>query len=176
VRLSNTRLIRVDMRSASGALFRHCRITPGCESLAPGAFVSQPENPMPQSAPTFRSAHRAAFDPTPSYEQRRGSARRRGYGSAWDRAARAFRSRYPLCLGCQAVGRTATCELVDHVIPHGGDEHLFWDEVNWQPACAWHHDVVKQQLERRYRAGRLAASALRLNSAEAKALTLRLDP
>lgn len=51
-----------------------------------------------------------------------------------------------------------------------------WDRDNWQPACRWHHDVVKQQLEVRWRAGSLPASALRLDSREAAALTRDLDP
>jgi hypothetical protein len=39
-----------------------------------------------------------------------------------------------------------------------------WDQSNWQPACAWHHDVVKQQLELRYTDGKACASDLRLDS------------
>jgi 5-methylcytosine-specific restriction endonuclease McrA len=29
----------------------------------------------------------------------------------------------------------------DHVVPHGGDERLFWDEDNWAPTCKPCHDT-----------------------------------
>jgi len=31
--------------------------------------------------------------------------------------------------------------IVDHVIPHRGDQELFWDTSNWQPLCKRCHDV-----------------------------------
>jgi len=81
---------------------------------------------------------------------------------------------HPLCIGCVAVGRLTAVEVTDHIVPHRGDPTLFWDETNWQSACAWHHDVVKSRLERDFDAGRLPASALRLDSAQAQALTRHL--
>ena len=30
--------------------------------------------------------------------------------------------------------------LLDHIIPHRGDQKLFWDEQNWQPLCKDCHD------------------------------------
>ena len=54
------------------------------------------------------------------------SAARRGYGSAWQKASRQFlRDVQP---------------LVDHIIPHRGDEKLFWDQENWQGLCKRCHD------------------------------------
>lgn len=38
--------------------------------------------------------------------------------------------------------------VVDHVIPHEGDEVLFWDESNWQSLCKTCHDSAKQTLEK----------------------------
>jgi 5-methylcytosine-specific restriction enzyme A len=133
---------------------------------------------MPNAAPMFRASGDAGTASTsePGYEQRRGSARARGYGPAWDRASASHRALHPLCVGCEAVGRVAVCDVVDHVVPHKGDAGLFWDEGNWQVACRWHHDVVKQQLERAWGDGELPASALRLDGPQAIALTLRLDP
>lgn len=52
----------------------------------------------------------------------------------WRTAKAEFLRRYPCCVVC---GSSAT--VVDHVIPHRGDESLFWDESNWQPLCAAHH-------------------------------------
>lgn len=126
---------------------------------------------MPHAAPSFRP-----FASEPAADQRRGSARARGYGAAWDKASLAHRAANPLCLGCAAVGRTVACHVVDHVIPHKGNMALFWDKGNWQVACTWHHDQVKQQLELAYVRGEITADGLRLDSTAAKALTMALDP
>jgi 5-methylcytosine-specific restriction endonuclease McrA len=37
---------------------------------------------------------------------------------------------------------------VDHIIPHRGDDRLFWDRSNWQALCAHHHNSNKQRLDR----------------------------
>lgn len=39
--------------------------------------------------------------------------------------------------------------VVDHIIPHRGDQKLFWDRGNWQPLCEHHHNV-KTMTEDRY--------------------------
>jgi 5-methylcytosine-specific restriction protein A len=49
---------------------------------------------------------------------------------------------------CLARGRTTAATVVDHKIPHKGDQVLFWDQANWQSLCADDHDRHKQQLER----------------------------
>ena len=30
--------------------------------------------------------------------------------------------------------------VVGHIIPHRGNQKLFWDEKNWQPLCKDCHD------------------------------------
>lgn len=83
-------------------------------------------------------------------DQRRGSARARGYSARWERRARAFKGSYPLCgmrpcgkppvmSQCRDEGRVTAAAHVDHVIPHRGDDALFWDEDNWQSLCAACH-------------------------------------
>ncbi len=37
--------------------------------------------------------------------------------------------------------------VVDHVVPHRGDEALFWDRSNWQTLCQKHHSRDKQREE-----------------------------
>jgi 5-methylcytosine-specific restriction protein A len=101
----------------------------------------------------------------------RPSARQRGYTPAWDRAASAYKAQHPLCLGCSAVGRAEPTTVVDHIIPHKGDQALFWDQANWQPACAWHHDSIKAQLEHLYATGRATVDDLRLDSPKAQQLS-----
>lgn len=81
----------------------------------------------------------------------RRSAYSRGYTKRWSRAAKAFRVRYPLCgmrpnheppvmSLCDQFERSTAATLVDHVIPHRGNEVLFWDESNWQSMCADCHN------------------------------------
>lgn len=111
-----------------------------------------------------------------SYERDRGSARRRGYGTRWEKAAATFKQRNPRCLGCAAVGVTTRTDAVDHVEPHKGDQAKFWNSSMWQSACTWHHSVIKQQLERMYEAKEIAQSELWLNSATAQKLSRRQRP
>lgn len=57
----------------------------------------------------------------------------------------------PLCRTCAKAGRVTAATIADHVIPHRGDERLFFegelqslcDEAPWR--C---HSKVKQQAER----------------------------
>ena len=54
----------------------------------------------------------------------------------WTKASREFLSQHPVCVRC---GAPATA--VDHIIPHRGDESLFWDSGNWQPLCFKCHQL-----------------------------------
>ncbi len=60
----------------------------------------------------------------------------RGYGGAWQRARKGWLAKHPLCVACKAQGRVVEATDVDHIVPHRGDMHLFWDsENNWQSLC-----------------------------------------
>lgn len=37
--------------------------------------------------------------------------------------------------------------VVDHIVPHRGDERLFWDEANLQAVSKAYHDAEKQAVE-----------------------------
>lgn len=132
---------------------------------------------MPSRPKVFRAQHQ----PTPQqskaeYEQRRGSARERGYGHRWDQTSAGFKRRHQLCLGCEAVGRVTATTTTDHVVPHKGNMAIFWDASRWQPACDWHHSAVKQQLEGMFERGEITEADLWLNSAAAMRLTIALTP
>jgi 5-methylcytosine-specific restriction protein A len=75
----------------------------------------------------------------------RPSASVRGYGSRWRRARLSFLARHPLCASCQGQGRLEPAAVVDHVVPHRGDQRLFWDQSNWAPACKRCHDAKTAQ-------------------------------
>ncbi len=92
------------------------------------------------------TAVRGRLTPAPSPASggvSRRSAGARGYTVRWERKSKAFRRRHPLCRGCEAAGRVEATTVTDHVIPHTHGSPRFWDQDWWQPACKWHHDVVK---------------------------------
>lgn len=72
--------------------------------------------------------------------QQRKNAAARGYDARWRKARLAFLRRHPLCAACEKQGRVVAALVVDHKIPHRGDERLFWDQSNWQPLCKDCHD------------------------------------
>lgn len=132
---------------------------------------------MAKKPRTLRPSHLGALAHSKAeYEHRRGSARQRGYTVEWDRASAAFKCEHPLCLGCHAVGRVTIATVVDHAEPHRGDMVKFWDRGQWQSACKWHHDVVKQHLERLFASGSIGVDDLRLDSATAQRVTRLMMP
>lgn len=75
-----------------------------------------------------------------AYDQRRGSSSSRGYGRRWEKARMSFLASNPLCVRCKEAGRIERATVVDHIIPHKGDETLFWDRAgNWQSLCVACH-------------------------------------
>lgn len=83
------------------------------------------------------------------HREYRGSARQRGYDSRWDKARRSYLVSHPLCVMCKSDGSLVPATVVDHRVPHRGDQSLFWDVNNWQALCRRHHDSVKQSEEYR---------------------------
>ena len=73
----------------------------------------------------------------------------RGYGYRWQQARERFLRSHPLCVMCKAEGLLTVATIVDHIVPHRGDQERFWDETNWQPLCATHHSKDKQREEGR---------------------------
>lgn len=68
------------------------------------------------------------------------SASARGYGRRWQKASKAFLRAHPLCEECMKQGRYTRATVVDHIVPHRGDQKLFWDQGNWQALCKRCHD------------------------------------
>lgn len=73
----------------------------------------------------------------------------RGYDHRWRKARAIYLRAHPLCCYCEREGRLTPATVVDHVVPHRGDERLFWREDNWQPLCRRCHDGVKAREESR---------------------------
>lgn len=101
--------------------------------------------------------------PRKERDQRRGSSCERGYDAWWQRQRAAHLMAHPLCVCCKANGVVRTARVVDHVVPHRGDEALFRDPANRQSLCDECHNTIKATLERRYDAGEIGASELRLD-------------
>ena len=94
---------------------------PGCPELVP-------------SGPKYCDKHKAAHPE----ESRPASGR--GYGSRWQKARKQYLESHPLCVMCMKEGQFRKATVVDHIVPHRGDERLFWDRENWQSLCKEHHD------------------------------------
>ena len=111
---------------------------------------------MPLRAPRICSCgHRVAYGVRCMCQQRmraeadkrRPNAQQRGYDARWQRESKEFlalpQNQYCAC-GC---GRVAN--MVDHILPHRGDQRLFWNRANWQPmASSPCHSSRKQRIER----------------------------
>lgn len=78
----------------------------------------------------------------------RASANERGYTWRWTKARNTFLLRNPLCRIHEQRGQVVAATVVDHIIPHKGDQALFWDTSNWQSLCKRCHDSTKQAEER----------------------------
>ena len=64
----------------------------------------------------------------------------KGYTRRWQQARDRFLKTHPLCVRCQAAGKLTPATVVDHIVPHRGDQVLFWDQNNWQALCKPCHD------------------------------------
>lgn len=97
---------------------------PGCPALTTGGRCEK---------------HRKQADK--AYEATRETATQRGYTWRWHKASKAFLAEHPLCAECKRQGIVAVATVTDHIVPHKGDQDLFWDESNWQGLCDHCHNV-----------------------------------
>ena len=75
-----------------------------------------------------------------SVDNKRASAHERGYTSKWRRLSKLYLKAHPLCVECKRHGRLTPATVVDHIVPHRGNEQLMWSESNWQGLCKRCHD------------------------------------
>ena len=124
-------LVRCVSRSGERrSLQHHVNLMP----TAPKSPCAHPGCPkLTELGVAFCGAHRGQRRRI--YDRQRGSAAKRLYGRAWQRARAAFLNRHPLCVVCASEDRTTAATEVDHIKPHGGDLILFWDRENWQALC-----------------------------------------
>lgn len=90
---------------------------------------------MPNKPPSFRLNEAA------THEQRRENSHRRGYTRLWAKNRKVFLTDNPLCVECLKEGYTVPATVVDHKIPHRGNQELFHNQDNWQALCKTCHDL-----------------------------------
>lgn len=83
-----------------------------------------------------------------SWREDKKSSSERGYSSRWQKGRLTYLREHPFCVMCEQEGRAEAAVVVDHIIPHKGDQQLFWDKGNWQSLCKRHHDSDKQRMEK----------------------------
>ena len=67
-------------------------------------------------------------------------AEKRGYNRRWQKARKSYLEAHPLCVECAKQGKYIRATVVDHIVPHRGNQKLFWDQNNWQALCKECHD------------------------------------
>lgn len=93
---------------------------------------------MPKIPKTI-NLHKAGNNRLPKYVNH-GSGKEI-HGSRWRKISKIFRGEHPCCVQCLADGRgDVPSQVVDHIVPHRGNDLLFWDEANWQALCAECHN------------------------------------
>lgn len=90
-----------------------------------------------------------AMPAKPKHKDNRPSAHKRGYDGRWRHARLAFLDNNPLCAMCQSQGLLVAATVVDHIIPHRGNQDRFWDTTNWQALCKSCHDTKTATIDRK---------------------------
>lgn len=65
----------------------------------------------------------------------------------WKRMRAVHMREHPVCANCERQGRVVIGVVCDHIVPHRGEEKLFYDRENLQTLCR-ECDVEKSALER----------------------------
>lgn len=95
--------------------------------------------------PCQRLTHEARCDlhRTAGYKPRsaEGKTRQKMYNTtSWRVVRKVHLVNNPLCVQCKKESKVALATVVDHIVPHRGDQALFDDIVNYQSLCKRHHD------------------------------------
>ena len=111
----------------------------GCNASAGANGVCRIHKPKPK-----RQAESQVKQAEPAKLKRidnRPSSAQRGYDARWRSARLGFLNDEPLCRYCMMQGITRGADVVDHILPHRGNQELFWDQSNWQPLCYSCHSI-----------------------------------
>lgn len=119
----------------------------GCNANAGTNGVCRLHKPKPkhQHKPQIKQAEPAKL----ARIDNRPSASKRGYDSRWRSARLLFLNDSPLCKDCLSKNITTGADVVDHIIPHRGNQQLFWDQANWQSLCSPCHAIKTHTIDRK---------------------------
>ena len=108
----------------------------GAMPNAPGRLCSRPGCPG-----ITRGGTCSVCGPVKTRESQRERPewKNRLYGRRWKRRSRQHLREHPLCVTCKAQGKIVAATAADHIVPHRGDEELFWNG-ELQSLCKLHHD------------------------------------
>ena len=106
--------------------------------------ISPPKPCFEQGCPqltheTYCDTHRKAH--SKRYERSRPNRNARGYNYRWRKERIAFLNRHPLCVECLKHDVVTKATEVDHIVPHKGNQELFWNSENWQALCKSCHSA-----------------------------------
>ena len=104
---------------------------PGCNGKSPRKFCDQHQKTR---AARYKEQSKR-------YDRDRGTTAERGYGGRWQKFRKLFLFDHPWCVECEKLGRLVAATVVDHVVPHKGNDELMWDEENMQALCETHHNA-----------------------------------
>ena len=93
------------------------------------------------TAETYCSKHmKAKLDQRKQYDKNRPEYHKLYKSARWQNLRKQVLLINPLCVECKNANRFIPATIVDHVVPHKGDEKLFWIYSNLQPLCKSCHD------------------------------------
>ena len=64
-----------------------------------------------------------------------------GYGRKWRKQRDPYLRANPWCRSCLKQGRRTPAGVVDHIVPHKGNQSLMWNSANWQSLCHYCHTL-----------------------------------
>ena len=78
--------------------------------------------------------------PNKEYDEYRGSSTSRGYNARWERVRKTWLKRNPECAYCPGDYKSLAV-LIDHFVPHRGNQQIFWNKEFWRGSCQSCHSV-----------------------------------
>ncbi len=82
----------------------------------------------------------AEYNGKPKYERGKSKEYQHLYSYRWAKYSKARLRKNPLCVECLKHNKTTAATVTDHIIPHKGSRHKFWDPKNHQSLCKYCHD------------------------------------
>jgi 5-methylcytosine-specific restriction endonuclease McrA len=82
-------------------------------------------------------------------EERRGSARKRGYDKTWEKASKLYRSANPICERCLSRGKYNDKDLLVHHIKPLKEGGARLDFNNLQTLCRSCHKAIHKEMDRK---------------------------